>query len=87
MSRAISDTSTSRYDLASLVRGLYGRVARELKLDPSYVSRVARGERRSETVEAALEREMKRIIRLMGSNRTKANHVGKKKKSPARAKR
>jgi hypothetical protein len=38
-------------------------------------------------VEAALEREMKRIIRLMGSNRTSANHGGKKKKSPAKAKR
>ena len=31
-------------NLASLIRGLYGRVARQLKVDPSYVSRVARGE-------------------------------------------
>ncbi len=87
MSRTISDTSTSRYDLASLVRGLYGRVARELGLDPSYVSRVARGERRSETVEGALEREMKRIIRLMSSNRNGANRSGLKKKSSKKPKR
>ena len=87
MSRAKSDTSTSRYDLASIVRGLYGRVARELDLDPSYVSRVARGERQSETVEAALEREMKRIIRMIGTNHNGANHNGKKKKVPAKARR
>jgi len=87
MNRTISDTSTSRYDLASLVRGLYGRVARELGLDPSYVSRVARGERRSETVEGALEREMKRIIRLMSSNRNGANRSGLKKKSSKKPKR
>jgi hypothetical protein len=81
MSRAKTDTSTNRYDLASVVRGLYGRVARELDLDPSYVSRVARGERQSETVEAALEREMKRIIRMIGINHNGANHNGSKKSS------
>ena len=61
---------------ASLFRGFYGRVARQLGLDPSYVSRVARGERQSEAIEAALEREMKRIIRLAGNNRdgAGANH-------------
>jgi hypothetical protein len=87
MGRAKSDTSTSRYDLASIVRGLYGRVARELDLDPSYVSRVARGERQSETVEAALEREMKRIIRMVATNHNGANHNGKKKKSLNKPKR
>jgi len=61
---------------ASLFRGFYGRVARQLGLDPSYVSRVARGERQSEAIEAALEREMKRIIRLAGNHRNGAgaNH-------------
>jgi hypothetical protein len=61
---------------ASLFRGFYGRVARQLGLDPSYVSRVARGERQSEAIEAALEREMKRIVRLAGNNRNGAgsNH-------------
>jgi hypothetical protein len=77
---------------ASLFRGFYGRVARQLGLDPSYVSRVARGERQSDAIEAALEREMKQIIRLAGNHRNGAglnhnhanhngagaNHAGKK---------
>jgi hypothetical protein len=45
-------------------RGLYARVARELKVDRSYVSRVARGERRSKRVGDALQRELKRIQTL-----------------------
>lgn len=49
-------------DLASLLRGMYGRVARSLHRDPSYVSRVARGERRSELVQAALRRELNKIV-------------------------
>ena len=65
---------------ASLFRGFYGRVARKLDLDPSYVSRVARGERQSETIEAALEREMNRIMALVATNHNGANHNGAKKK-------
>jgi len=45
-------------------RGLYARVARELEVDRSYVSRVARGERQSERVAGALRRELKRIQTL-----------------------
>jgi hypothetical protein len=52
-----------------------------MDLDPSYVSRVARGERQSEPVEAALEREMKRIVRLAGMS-----HHGATKKPAARKK-
>jgi hypothetical protein len=66
---------------ASLFRGFYGRVARQLDLDPSYVSRVARGERQSETIEAALEREMKRILALARTNHNGANHNGAKQHS------
>ncbi len=44
-----------------LYRGLYSRVARQLAVDRSYVSRVARGERRSPRVEAALKNELRRI--------------------------
>jgi transcriptional regulator with XRE-family HTH domain len=44
-----------------LYRGLYARVARQLGVDRSYVSRVARGERRSPRVEAALKTELRRI--------------------------
>lgn len=46
-----------------LYRGLYARVARQLQVDRSYVSRVARGERRSPRVEAALRAELKKIER------------------------
>jgi transcriptional regulator with XRE-family HTH domain len=46
-----------------LYRGLYSRVAQKLGVDRSYVSRVARGERRSQEVEAALQAELKRIER------------------------
>jgi hypothetical protein len=42
-------------------RGIYSRVARELGIDPSYVSRVVRGERQSAKVEAALLKEIRRI--------------------------
>lgn len=47
----------------TLYRGLYSRVARKLGVDRSYVSRVARGERRSPEIEAALRTEVKRIER------------------------
>lgn len=42
------------------VCGLYTRVARKLGLDRSFVSRVARGERRSPEVESALIAEFER---------------------------
>lgn len=45
-------------------RGLYSRVAKQLGVDRSYVSRVARGERRSQRVEDALRAELKRIRTL-----------------------
>lgn len=44
-----------------LYRGLFARVARQLGVDRSYVSRVARGERRSQRIEAALRAELRRI--------------------------
>jgi DNA invertase Pin-like site-specific DNA recombinase len=42
------------------VCGLYSRVARTLGLDRSFVSRVARGERKSSQVESALIAEFER---------------------------
>ena len=42
--------------------GLYSRVARQLSVDRSYVSRVARGERHSDVVESALSHEFDRIM-------------------------
>jgi hypothetical protein len=44
--------------LPSLCRGIYNRVAQKLGCDPSYVSRVARGERKSEQVSEALRAEV-----------------------------
>jgi hypothetical protein len=48
-------------EVVTLFRGLYNRIAGELNVDPSYVSRVARGERKSKVIEAALRREINRI--------------------------
>ena len=45
--------------LPSLCRGIYHRVAQKLGCDPSYVSRVARGERRSEAISEALRAEIR----------------------------
>src|ERR1700740_781994 len=44
--------------LPSLCRGIYNRVAQKVGCDPSYVSRVARGERNSEAVSEALRAEI-----------------------------
>ena len=41
--------------------GLYSRIARQMNVDRSYVSRVARGERRSPEIENALTTEFTRI--------------------------
>jgi hypothetical protein len=65
-------------NLASALRGLYGRVARRLDVDPSYVSRVARGERKSEEIETALEREMRQVMKMKRSN---GNGNGSRKRS------
>jgi hypothetical protein len=45
----------------TLYRGLYVRIARKLGVDPSYVSRVARGDRRSQEVESALGHALEEI--------------------------
>ena len=42
-------------------RGLFARVAKELGLDPSYVSRVANGKRRCERVRKAIEDELMKM--------------------------
>jgi hypothetical protein len=51
--------------LVLLLRGLYARVARKLRVDPSYVSRVARGERQSARVEKAIQRELRDTVQLL----------------------
>jgi len=64
VSRTVTKNTTHNPQLPSLLRGLYARVARQLDVDPSYVSRVARGQRRSEAVTLALKEEMDRILVL-----------------------
>jgi hypothetical protein len=41
--------------------GMYSRVARRLKMSPSFVSRVARGERQSPAVEQAIVEEFRDV--------------------------
>jgi hypothetical protein len=47
-----------------LHRGVYARVARKLRIDASYVSRVAAGDRESPRIRKALVSELERIHRL-----------------------
>jgi RsbT co-antagonist protein rsbRD N-terminal domain len=49
----------------TLYRGLYVRIARKLNVDPSYVSRVARGDRRSSQIGNALSQELEEINRRL----------------------
>jgi len=58
---------TSKSDVRKINRfvqslcGLYSRIARRLGVDRSYVSRVAKGERRSPQIEQALTNEFDRL--------------------------
>ena len=56
-----ADTMLKRHRLHL---GVYARVAEELGVDASYISRVASGERKSEKVKRSLVLELKRIERL-----------------------
>jgi hypothetical protein len=49
----------------SLFRGLYARVAGKLGVDVSYVSRIARGQRKSIVAEKALRREFTRVMAIV----------------------
>ena len=68
------DSTTNSIPSVSLFRGIYNRVAKRLGVDPSYVSRVARGERKSAVVEKALAEEV-RVIRDHLNNHQN-NHDG-----------
>ena len=84
------DSNMNSIPSVSLFRGIYNRVAKRLGVDPSYVSRVARGERKSAVVEKALAEEV-RVIRdhlnnhqndHNGNNRTPSNQKKKSKINP-----
>ena len=61
-----STTVNPKMSPQALYRGLYVRIARKLGVDPSYVSRVARGDRRSSEVENALSQAQDEINRRLG---------------------
>jgi DNA-binding transcriptional regulator YdaS (Cro superfamily) len=80
------DSNTNSIPAVSLFRGIYNRVAKRLGVDPSYVSRVARGERKSAVVEKALAEEVRLIrdhLNNHQSNHDNHNHtpVDQRKKS------
>jgi DNA-binding transcriptional regulator YdaS (Cro superfamily) len=58
----------------SLFRGIYNRVAKRLGVDPSYVSRVARGERKSAAVETALAEEVRMIRDHLNQHESNNHH-------------
>ena len=66
MDRDNSDGITHSVELLSVFRGLYKRVAVQLDVDPSYVSRVARGERQAPLVAEALRKEIQRVLGKAG---------------------
>jgi transcriptional regulator with XRE-family HTH domain len=67
-----------------LYRGLYVRIARKLGVDASYVSRVARGDRRSSEVESALREALAEIDQQLGRNTFTAESGAERKPSSAK---
>jgi predicted transcriptional regulator len=56
-----AESKTKVSEIISAFRGVYGRVARKLKVSPSMVSRVANGNRTSSEIDAALKEELKAL--------------------------
>src|SRR5277367_4432568 len=84
MNRDKPNDNTPAFPVLSIFRGLYQRVAAKLGVDPSYVSRVARGERQSEKVLAALQEEMDVIRQHLNNQNGQQNEQlpnGKSKES------
>jgi transcriptional regulator with XRE-family HTH domain len=83
------DSNMNSIPSVSLFRGIYNRVAKRLGVDPSYVSRVARGERKSAVVEKALAEEV-RVIRDHLNNHQNGhngnNHAPSNQKKKSRIK-
>jgi|HubBroStandDraft_3_1064219.scaffolds.fasta_scaffold391026_2 hypothetical protein len=66
MDRDNPDGITHSIEVLSVFRGLYKRVAVQLDVDPSYVSRVARGQRQAPLVAEALRKEIQRVLGKVG---------------------
>ena len=86
MYRDNSNTSVSsrKESPQMLYRGLYVRIARKLGVDASYVSRVARGDRRSSEVESALRQALAEIDQQLGRNTFTAESGAERKPSSAK---
>jgi hypothetical protein len=69
-----TNSSMTSIPSVSLFRGIYNRVAKKLGVDPSYVSRVARGERKSAVVEKALAEEVRIIREHLNDHENNHNH-------------
>ena len=65
--------SKATLQVASMTWGLYRRVADKLAVDPSLVSRVARGERRSHKIKLFLDREVLKILASISRPRAKVS--------------
>jgi hypothetical protein len=74
MDRDKLDGITHSIELLSVFRGIYKRVAVQLDVDPSYVSRVARGERRAPFVTDALRQEIQRAMGKAGLHNGDGNN-------------
>jgi hypothetical protein len=66
MNRDKSNITTHSLEALSVFRGIYKRVAVQLDIDPSYVSRVARGQRNAGFVSEALRKEIQRALSRSG---------------------
>jgi hypothetical protein len=58
--------TTKLLNAYEMQRGLFARVAKKLKFDPSYVSRVAHGERHSKRISVAIREELDRMRGVRG---------------------
>jgi hypothetical protein len=85
MYRDNSSTNLNRgtQSLHALYRGLYVRIARKLDVDPSYVSRVARGDRRSSEIENALRQAQEEINQQLGHGSSDNGSRHSRSASPA----
>jgi hypothetical protein len=70
------DTPEMLFSLPSMFRGIYDRVARKVGCDPSYVSRVARGERNSDAVRNVLESEISKAWHVIGKQQQMMGRPG-----------
>src|SRR5438445_11070585 len=84
MNRDNRDGNTISTSLPSLFRGLYSRVAEKLGIEPSYVSRVARGDRNSEEISEALEAERRRVASMASRGGPAGREGHARRAGPAR---